>query len=79
MGIWRNKGGGGGGVGMGVHLAFWPSWVAWGMREVVRVGNEILRRGNGGKGWVKRSFLRGLVRGGERPGDEDSLRGGTES
>lgn len=66
-------------VQMGVHLGFWPSRVMWGTREetreVVGLGNEILRRVEGGEvGWVERNYLRGLGEGGEGAwnGDDDS-------
>jgi hypothetical protein len=66
-------------VQMGVHLGFWPSRVQWGTREetreVVGLGNEILRRVEGGEvGWVERNYLRGLGEGGEGAwnGDDDS-------
>lgn len=55
-------------VHMGAHLAFWPSRVSWGneveTREVVVLGNEIMRRSDGEEwAWFERegSLLRGLV------------------
>lgn len=54
------------GVHMGVHLAFWPTRVAWGTeedtKECVEVGRELMVRAVGGEvGWVRDSLLSELL------------------
>lgn len=48
-------------VQMSVRLAFWLSRVAWGTREVVGIGSEILRRVEGGRWGDIRGLREGLL------------------
>lgn len=54
-------------VHMGVHLAYWPARVDWGIgkeetREIVELGHEVMRRGDAGDvGSLREGMLSGLL------------------
>ncbi|KAL8924108.1 MAG: hypothetical protein Q9208_004245 [Pyrenodesmia sp. 3 TL-2023] len=54
-------------VHMGVHLAYWPARVEWGVGEeetktIVEMGHEVMRRGDAGDvEWLRQGMLNGLL------------------